>query len=384
MGKLDQRKLSSADSLAPQFIPMKTHLSIRWTISIALLVIGAIGSLSTGNCSVLAQQTTRVWSDDSGSFSTEAGLLSINPSSVTLQKPNGVVIEVPFVRLSKFDMEFVEMLQKKQQTSNAEALVKPKNQAKSSELGPRSKDSKLDDLVTSLETPTAAIDSANPSADQDTKPLLPPVKKDSIEISYQELKALPEPYQTTAWKIIDIKKRDAVREGLMALASDWPEQEMPTIVKLIRNLAKSADARTRKRVIDLLAQHDAKDSLAYIIAGTEDPTSLVRWASYEWIEKLGDRRAIFSLVKKLESDDPNQAVATLLSFGTVVETHVLPLLNHESEQVQMTTCSILAKIGSPKSISKLQAIVNQPSSVKTKMQARNAIDKIKRREHPDE
>ena len=54
------------------------------------------------------QVSTRFWSDNSGTFSTEATLLKINTASVTLKKTNRVVIEVPFSRLSKTDLDFVK------------------------------------------------------------------------------------------------------------------------------------------------------------------------------------------------------------------------------------------------------------------------------------
>ena len=55
-----------------------------------------------------SQSATRIWSDDSGTFSIEANLLKINSSTVTLRKINDVVIEVPFDRLSKSDRAFIQ------------------------------------------------------------------------------------------------------------------------------------------------------------------------------------------------------------------------------------------------------------------------------------
>ena len=55
-----------------------------------------------------AQTTTRFWSDNSGTFSTQAELLKINAASVVLKKTNQVVIEVPFSRLSLADLDFVK------------------------------------------------------------------------------------------------------------------------------------------------------------------------------------------------------------------------------------------------------------------------------------
>lgn len=54
------------------------------------------------------QTTTRYWSDNSGSFTTEAELLKIKSTAVILKKTNQVVIEVPFSRLSQSDLDFVK------------------------------------------------------------------------------------------------------------------------------------------------------------------------------------------------------------------------------------------------------------------------------------
>lgn len=82
-----------ATNLRPQLLSVTV-----FSISLTLL----LNSASAG------QTATRFWSDNSGSFSTEAELMKINPTSVTLKKTNQVVIEVPFSRLSKNDLAFVK------------------------------------------------------------------------------------------------------------------------------------------------------------------------------------------------------------------------------------------------------------------------------------
>lgn len=65
--------------------------------------------MTVSNTPVLVGQVpTRFWSDNSGTFSTEAQLLKINSATVTLRKTNQVVIEVPFSRLSQIDLDFVK------------------------------------------------------------------------------------------------------------------------------------------------------------------------------------------------------------------------------------------------------------------------------------
>ena len=72
-----------------------------------------------------AQQTSRTWSDDTGSYKVEATLLSTTSSSVRLLKSNGVEIDVPFSRLSKADRAHLAEIFSR----NARKISKPKKQA---------------------------------------------------------------------------------------------------------------------------------------------------------------------------------------------------------------------------------------------------------------
>lgn len=377
---------------------------------LALFATGTAVWLSVGSHTVLAQQSTRVWTDDSGTFSVKATLLKINESSVSLKKLNGVEIEVPFDRLSKFDIEFVEKLKEKPKPSSDPLPTEPEDQTKPAPAASQAIASKIENPAVLPESPFPKIfpaagnrpgekksipdydalskpDNSNvvqtslpelvdPLAETGLKLVVDPL---SLEVSSKDIEGMSAPYRTMAWQISNINNRESVRAGLESLGSDWPKQEIPTLFKLLKRLTGSSEAKTRKQAVDLLAQHDAKESLGYILAGTEDKNFFVRWACYEWIEKLRDKRAIAPLIKKLESDDPDLAATTLVSFGAAAESQVLPLINHESSRVQMTACSLLAKIGSSNSIVPLESLAKNASLVKVRMQANNAIEQIKKR-----
>ncbi len=80
-----------------------------------------------------APQVTRIWSDNSGTFSVEARLLKINPDSITLRKLNRVVIQVPFNRLSDFDLAYVKKENSKSKVSTA--LLTQEGSSQKSNLG---------------------------------------------------------------------------------------------------------------------------------------------------------------------------------------------------------------------------------------------------------
>ncbi|MFT7632175.1 MAG: hypothetical protein ACI87E_003224, partial [Mariniblastus sp.] len=66
------------------------------------------GGLVFGFASACHSQTNvRVWSDPTGTYSTEAELILATPQAVTLKKVNGVTIVVPISRLSAFDKKIV-------------------------------------------------------------------------------------------------------------------------------------------------------------------------------------------------------------------------------------------------------------------------------------
>ncbi len=393
---------------------MITKPSMPRIVTLTLFAIGMVMSFGVGPRTAIAQEITRIWSDDSGTFSTEAKLLKINESSVSLEKANGVEIEVPLARLSRFDVEFLKGLQQKAQPAVMQRhaidaslvdrdppVLQQIPETDHQSLLPRAPEK---EIVTHFgnphppgkEAPAAgsfaasgsfqaapikSLDVSKPLLSDVTTNIQPGPRERSLwEVSTQDIERLPEPYRTTARNLSDINQRKTVREGLMSLNSDWPDQEYPALTKLIRGLADSPDATARKQVVDLLAQHDAKASLGILLDGTQDKSFFVRWACYDWLEKLGDPRAIEPLVKQLESDEPTQAVTAVISFGTAAESHVVPLINHESTEIQMTACSVLAEIGSIDSIPTLETAAKNSSSVKVRMQARNAIERIKQRE----
>ena len=370
-----------------------------------VLFLGTLTLLSAISSTATGQQKNRVWSDESGSFSVEASLVEVKASSVVLKKLNGVMIDVPFDRLSKFDLDYLANLgkQKKpdqpnnpkpvQQTKPKSDSVKAdakKNPSKprdskstpSLETKPSGRGTKSNDKFDPAST-TKRSELFDPFAPPAQNKVVNPLDKYVFEISPQEIQRLPETYRKAALLISGNSDRKTKRAELKQLGSKWPKQKLPTLIRLVRGLTRSPDAQTRKLAIDILAKHDSENSLEFILAGMDDKNFDVRWASFEWIEKLGDARAIEPLVRKLESEYRDQAAFTLVSFGPTAEPNVLRLINHKSTKVQLAACSVLAKIGTPKSIPDLQSIVANEESVRIRMQARNAIDQIKRRQNSD-
>ena len=55
--------------------------------------------------------SAREWTDNTGTYKTEANLVEVRGNQVVLQKSNGQVISLPIDRLSKSDQEYLESLE---------------------------------------------------------------------------------------------------------------------------------------------------------------------------------------------------------------------------------------------------------------------------------
>ena len=181
---------------------------------------------------------------------------------------------------------------------------------------------------------------------------------------------------TDVGKLADRKK---VRSSLERLSNRWPAQPNPQLIQSVRAATKYRDPKSRKLAVDLLANFDAKQSLPWIIEAMDDASFSVRWAAYSWLEELQDNRAIKPLCQRLASGGGNHAAKILASFGSEAEPYVVLMIKNKSNDVKLTACSLLAEIGSEKSLNALESLVANTKKVSVKMQANNAIKSIQKR-----
>lgn len=338
------------------------------------------------NSALATQQDVRVWSDNSGTFSIEAGLVATTADGVKLKKLNGVIIHVPFSRLSNFDLAFLKKQKKasitpkkipaKQPTIPVDTPTKPPANLISSKPNPEPESIRLQDSSPPVAPGIETFTNFNyPIPSADSKGEVPSLQAVPAKLIQQ----LPEAFRGQATTISSGTNVTAVREALKELAKTWPAKNIPTLTKVIQSASKSTDPRSRKLAIEILAKHDAEKSFEIILNGINDPNFGVRWASYDWLERLRDHRAIEPLFKKFESKDRDQAASIVASFGPAVELEVLRLIEHESIDVRVTVCSLLGKIGTDKSLPTLKQKADKSSSTRVRLQAINASESIMRR-----
>ena len=368
---------------------------LQWFVILAVLQFGS---------ATFAQQGTRTWTDNSGSFSVEAELVGINQTHATLKKPNGSMIQVPLNRLSKFDVDYIRKLQSSQRDTNNSLTKRSVDNSETHPSGTLSPaNSRADEIRTKQQrkqsfgsesaaktgTPTLLAKSSEKRELSESRFLMHPndpssgLGKSNSAISEREIDLLPQPYRAAAQMIEESNGRTVIREGLTKLESNWPRQELPTLTKLVLRLTSSEDAKIRSLAISLLAANYPRESLGLILSGIDDENFSLRWQCYQLLEQIGDPRAIDRLVQKLDSDDRDRAASILVSFGSSVQSQVLPYIRHETEQTRVTACSVIGKIGTPECIPALEAAAAGSKTIKVRMQANHAIKQIIRRQQSD-
>lgn len=343
------------NSIMPAHKRLRIHATTMLLSAVFLLAFHGPGSLAS------AQQKMKIWSDDTGAYSVEAALVAVTSTGVTLKKRNGVVVQVPFERLSKIDRKFIWRVQAESNSRTAQTI-------------PVSETRPLDaeNLDRNQALATRKVPASRPS------PSLAPDIETNPDF-LDQVQRLPEPYREIALDVIGDHSLRTRLDSLSELTEKWPAKDLPALRKMAQILAKSSEGKIRQRAIELLGRYDGRSNLRLILAGTRDENYSVRMTSYAWIEKLKDPRAIGALVDQLKSRSSEHAVASLVVFGSAAEPKLLPLIRHESEDVQLTACSLLAKIGTGTSLTELETVAATTQSFRVRMQARNAIEQITER-----
>lgn len=393
------------------------------------------GGLVFGFASACHSQTNvRVWSDPTGTYSTEAELILATPQAVTLKKVNGVTIVVPISRLSAFDKKIVNRkLQRELAVSvhpQPPVVVsgsenRPSSQSQSSPEMALNAASEIPSKVlaiqanatlkqppVSLNVPSQspsipAAEAFRPVASQNAignETLLhsatQPANKaneffnengffqpNKLEVnSFSALNSRParldrtrgsarSPGSSTTPSKMDSVLQVRLRKAMV----NFPEEDADAIIESARKATHSLQSSTRKLALEFLSQHDGKQSLDLIVDGLNDQNFDVRWAAFTSLKKNLDPRAIRPLSRMLLTTDAQQAASVLRFFGTQAESSVTSLLDDGTPENLVVICSLLSKIGSAQSLPKLQDLASNSSVNKVRLQAQHSIDSIENR-----
>ena len=201
----------------------------------------------------------------------------------------------------------------------------------------------------------------------------------NFEISKESLTELPGRYRRLVENAMSTSDHTQVRAAVTEIQSSWPSRRYAAIVALVQKCVLAKDVSTRILAIETLAQNDPKKSLEYIVSGIDDPSIDVREATHKILEELSDSKSIPLLVERYDSVHRKRVALTLSRLGPEVEPHVISFASHTSVDMQMTTCNLLAEVGTQKSIKALQSVVANSKQARVRLQASNAIDRINSR-----
>ncbi len=193
------------------------------------------------------------------------------------------------------------------------------------------------------------------------------------------LTELPPRFQELVGEMNLSKDPIQVRAALNEIQSSWPSQRYDSLVDVVQKCVSAPDVATRILALQTLALRDPSESLEFILKGVEDDSFDVREVAHGIIERMEDPRVIPPLAKLLNSQYRQRVAGTLSKLGPSVETHVIPFTIDSSVDVQLSVCHILANAGTEKSIKALQLLVATSDQARVRLQASNAIDRIKRR-----
>jgi len=198
--------------------------------------------------------------------------------------------------------------------------------------------------------------------------------------------ALSEALQKQALE--DLKSGDKLRlfKAMNMLGTKDPPKfdKEPTplhkdIAKAIETILAGTDKTLRFSGAKALAKWATNDSLPYLIKTLEGSDVLARHSAIDALMRLNSDKAMEPIAKRLsEVQDRSKARKALEAMGPKAEAVVLKLANHADWSVRNEVCTILAVVGSEKSLPTLTKMQND-SHVVVRRSATQAVDAIQKR-----
>lgn len=155
----------------------------------------------------------------------------------------------------------------------------------------------------------------------------------------------------------------------------------PTAEETSWNALGHRDDSMRRAAIGVLSMIGGDASLPYLQKLESDPSENVRKAAFFAINKIKvtnhqDRQALNQLVDQLSIEFDSQTVFFLRSLGTGAESLLWDSLNTPEARDRQTVCRTLEQIGSERSLSRLEPLLNDSESAVVRA-AKSAIAEIK-------
>lgn len=376
--------------------------------------------------SSLASAQERVWVDNTGKHKLEATFEKLEEATVFLRTAEDKLIQIPLEKLCEADQAFVKDLtqpktdvaqadkttadEKSTSTNDSSSPGKnanPKTNNKSSELKNSSKketstnqitatnknqstavrptdsnpatekpEDRGEDPTNTSRTPLDGVEIAAPNPGLSASGASQLQFQSSIDL--QRVNSLEPPYREIGLAIRSRENVLSVGKAYVQLAE--LESAPPVIVELLHESTKSTNKYIRIQALKLLAILAPEESYDCIIKSVSDSSFNMRWTALELIEYLDDPRGLDILVERFPSRDRNKIVSVLTSMGTrhPIEEKIFPLLDHENRNVVLDAIRLLARVGSQKSIEKIQPFRDAENAL-LRLQAKSALESIGKR-----
>lgn len=358
----------------------------------------------------LGQETVRKWTDATGSFSLQAKLVGAEmvdgKLQAQLEQTDGKLMGIDVDKLSKPDRDYVVGWKSKLEEPKKPVLPKPKSDTiKTAATKPEKKPSKQVEPETLIATRPlgAPLSMAADMLDSRYKPTdvaFDPAKAITIErdvvrnrdgnpdknikflvdVDPAKFALLPPQVKGIVEKLVsDSVPIDAKRRAIDRLTKSWPPRRYKVLFDVLVNAVSNDDKYIRLIALDLLANHDSNNSLAYILARVDDVSYEIRARTFEILTQLRDPRVIPELCERLDTNDRRKISNVLKSFGKTSVPWVIPWLKSESESVVMDSCRLLGDIGDSECLDDLQKLESH-DSILVRSQAANSAKRIQERE----
>ncbi len=167
--------------------------------------------------------------------------------------------------------------------------------------------------------------------------------------------------------------------GRLAHAEATPKYR-DEVSKALLPLLADTDVFTRAAGAKALGTWGNRDAVTALIKLIDDREFSVRWAVFDALVALEDKRAIEPLAKLLTTGkDDRRAVQALRDFGFAAEDAVVKLLAENNVGTQREAAQLLKDIGTKKSLRDLEKLA-QSAEFPLKATAEDAIKAIQQRE----
>lgn len=279
---------------------------------------------------VCANAQFREWKDNSGLYSVEAKLVRVDKSSLVLEKSSGVIIEVPFERISTADLYRARALAAK---------------LKSEELATRAK-------VVAFRP-----NYSKPLAGKDPKEALASPNQPLSAAASLELSRLNELKR----QIFDAKDAsDELAERVLAMVdSKYPQ--------------------VRKGAFEVYLNLESGRTFEEAVARLEDKQFDIRWLAIDWLAASKRVEGLPFLYSRISSEDNERIVAAIGQFGRDAVPYYLKMLELDAEACRICGCKLLGRFGAKSSLARLRSLAVNETSLRVRLEASAAIERISSR-----